>query len=85
MPVEVAGAPPTYRREALAARVEGKVLVKCVLSVAGEVDDCVVIKGVPMLTEVVLASLRTSRFTPVHYRGKPQAIQYLFTFNFKLP
>ena len=30
-------------------------------------------------------ALRTSRFTPVHYRGKPQAIQYLFTFNFKLP
>lgn len=38
-----------------------------------------------MLTEVVLESLRGSRFTPVSYRGRPQAIQYLFTFNFKLP
>jgi protein TonB len=84
-PQQIAGAPPTYSREALAARVEGKVLVRCVITIAGEVTSCQVIKGVPMLTDVVLASLRTSRFTPVHYRGVPQAIQYLFTFNFKLP
>jgi periplasmic protein TonB len=84
-PQQIAGAPPTYSREALAARVEGKVLVRCVITVTGEVTNCQVIKGLPMLTEVVLASLGSSRFTPVHYRGVPQAIQYLFTFNFKLP
>jgi protein TonB len=83
-PQQIGGAPPTYTREARAARVEGKVLVRCVITVAGAVTNCQVIKGVPMLTEVVLASLSTSRFTPVHYRGIPQAIQYLFTFNFKL-
>jgi protein TonB len=84
-PQQIGGSPPTYSREALAARVEGKVLVRCVITVTGEVTNCQVIKGVPMLTEVVLASLASSRFTPVHYRGAPQAIQYLFTFNFKLP
>jgi len=84
-PEQIVGAPPVYSREALAARVEGKVLVRCTITVSGEVQDCHVIKGVPMLTEVVLASLQASRFTPVHYRGSPQAIQYLFTFNFKLP
>jgi protein TonB len=84
-PRQISGAAPTYSREALAARVEGKVLVRCVIQASGEVTDCQVLKGVPMLTDVVLASLRTSRFTPVMYRGLPQAIQYLFTFNFKLP
>ncbi|HWO09579.1 MAG TPA: TonB family protein [Polyangiaceae bacterium] len=84
-PQQVAGTPPTYSREALAARVEGKVLVRCVITTTGEVHDCQVIKSVPMLTDLVLASLRASRFTPVQYRGLPQAIQYLFTFNFKLP
>jgi protein TonB len=84
-PQQIAGSPPTYSREALAARVEGKLLVRCVITATGEVTNCQVIKGLPMLTEVVLASLRASRFTPVHYRGVPQAIQYLFTFNFKLP
>jgi protein TonB len=84
-PVQIGGAAPSYTREALAARVEGKVLVRCVITATGEVTQCQVIKGLPMLTDVVLASLRSSRFTPVHYRGVAQAIQYLFTFNFKLP
>lgn len=83
-PQQISGSPPTYSREARAARVEGKVLVRCVITTTGEVRNCQVIKGVPMLTELVLASLQSSRFTPVHYRGVPQAIQYLFTFNFKL-
>jgi len=83
-PQQVSGTPPSYTREARAARVEGKVLVRCVITTSGEVKNCQVIKGVPMLTELVLASLQSSRFTPVHYRGVPQAIQYLFTFNFKL-
>jgi protein TonB len=83
-PSQIAGAPPIYTREARAARVEGKVLVRCVITLTGEVQNCQVIKGVPMLTEIVLESLRTSRFTPVSYQGRPQAIQYLFTFNFKL-
>ena len=84
-PQQISGTAPSYSREALAARVEGKVLVRCVIQTSGEVKDCQVLKGVPMLTDVVLASLRTSRFSPVIYRGLPQAIQYLFTFNFKLP
>jgi len=83
-PTQISGSPPTYNASARAARVEGKVLVRCVITVTGEVQNCQVIKGVPMLTELVLESLRTSRFTPVNYRGQPQAIQYLFTFNFKL-
>jgi TonB family protein len=65
--------------------VEGKVLVRCVITSTGDVQACQVIKSVPMLSELVLAALRTSRFEPAHYQGRAQAIQYLFTFNFKLP
>jgi protein TonB len=83
-PQQIAGTPPTYTREARAARVQGKVIVRCLITVAGEVRNCQVIKGVPMLTELVLASLQSSRFTPVHYRGVPQAVNYIFPFNFKL-
>jgi len=84
-PVKISGTEPTYSAQALAARVEGKVLVRCVISVAGSVEQCQVIKGVPLLTELVLAALRETRFRPVEYLGRPQAIQYLFTYNFKLP
>jgi protein TonB len=84
-PQQIAGSPPQYSREAIAARVEGKVIVRCIIAVDGEVRDCKVIKGVPMLQDIVLDSLRQSRFTPVSYQGHPEAVQYVFTFNFKLP
>jgi protein TonB len=84
-PTQVAGKPPEYNREALAARVAGKVLVRCVITVRGTVEDCKIIKGVPMLDKITVDALLNSRFTPVLYQGRPEAVQYLFTFNFKLP
>jgi protein TonB len=84
-PQQIAGSQPEYTREAIAARVEGKVLVRCVITVQGAITDCKVIKGVPMLQEISLEALRRSRFTPVMYQGHPETVQYLFTFNFKLP
>ena len=84
-PQQIAGAVPQYSREAIAARVEGKVIVRCIITVSGEVRDCKMIKGVPILQDIVLESLRQSRFTPVSYQGHPEAVQYVFTFNFKLP
>jgi len=84
-PTQVGGNPPSYSREAIAARVEGKVMVRCVITVDGAVKDCKVIKGVPFLDAIAVDALSKSKFTPVMYRGQPAAVQYLFTFNFKLP
>jgi protein TonB len=84
-PQQIAGAAPQYSREAIAARVEGKVIVRCIITIDGQVRDCKVIKGVPILQDIVLDSLRQSRYTPVSYQGHPEAVQYVFTFNFKLP
>jgi periplasmic protein TonB len=84
-PTQVAGSPPSYSREAIAARVEGKVMVRCIITTEGAVKDCKVIKGVPFLDAIAVDALSHSRFTPVMYRGAPAAVQYLFTFNFKLP
>jgi protein TonB len=84
-PQQIEGSPPQYTREAMAARVEGKVLVRCVITTLGSITDCKIIKGVPMLDQISLDALRTSRFTPVTYQGHAESVQYLFTFNFKLP
>jgi protein TonB len=84
-PVQTSGSAPAYTREAIAARVEGKVIVRCVINVRGAVQDCKVIKGVPMLDTISVSALLASRFTPVTYQGRAEAVQYLFTFNFKLP
>ena len=84
-PQLIAGGPPEYTAEARAARVEGKVIVRCTITVTGEMHDCKIIKGVPILNEIVLATLRANRYTPVMFQGRPQAVQYLLPFNFKLP
>lgn len=84
-PTQISGNAPEYTREAIAARVEGKVLVRCVITSKGAIEDCKVIKGVPMLDKIAVDALRASRFTPVTYQGRAEAVQYLFTFNFKLP
>ena len=84
-PRQIAGAPPRYSPQALAARVEGKVLVRCDITEAGTVEKCAVMKSVPMLDAVVLESLRASRFTPVLFQGRPVRVRYLFPFQFKLP
>ena len=84
-PQQIVGGPPGYTPQAMVARVEGKLLVRCVITITGEVQNCNVIKGLPMLDQVVLDTLRKSRFTPVTFQGHPVAVQYLFTFNFKLP
>jgi protein TonB len=84
-PQKIAGADPQYSREAVAARVEGKVLVRCVITTQGAVEDCKLIKRLPMLDAIAVESLEKSRFTPVMFQGHPTAVQYLFTFNFKLP
>jgi periplasmic protein TonB len=84
-PQLLSGEVPKYTREAMALRVEGKVIVRCVITVAGEMQDCKIIKGVPILNEIVLSTLRTNRYTPVMFQGRPQAVQYVQPFNFKLP
>jgi protein TonB len=83
-PVQLSGAPPAYTREARAARVEGIVLVRCVIAVDGSVRDCTILKGLPHLDKVVLDALATHRYRPLRYEGRPVNVKYVFTFRFKL-
>jgi protein TonB len=84
-PQPIVGGEPQYTSAAMAARVEGKVLVRCVITVTGEAIDCKIIKGVPMLDEIVLGTLSRARYAPATFQGSPVSVQYLLTFNFKLP
>jgi periplasmic protein TonB len=64
----------TYSQEAKAARIEGKMLLKCVIGVDGSVTNCRVIKGLPMVTKEVLDAVSKAKFTPVIFQGKPQPV-----------
>jgi serine/threonine-protein kinase len=79
------GRPITYTREALAARVEGVSIVRCVITAEGAVERCKVIKPLPFMDEPVLVHLQSQRFQPVTYQGKPVSVGYNFSVRLTLP
>jgi serine/threonine-protein kinase len=75
----------TYTRDALAARVEGVSIVRCVITAEGVVERCKVIKPLPFMDEAVLEHLQSQRFQPVSYQGKPVSVGYNFSVRLTLP
>ena len=81
-PRKIAGRDPEFSREALANRVEGLMIVRCIIELDGTLKDCKVIKNLPYMEEAVLSALATHRYTPGMLDGKPVRVHY--TFNIKL-
>ena len=79
------GRPITYTREAIAARVEGVSIARCVITAEGLVERCKVIKPLPFMDEAVLEHLQSQRFQPVSYQGKPVSVGYNFSVRLTLP
>jgi TonB family protein len=67
--------PPAYTREAAEKRVQGTILLKCTITVEGTVTNCRVLKGLPYgMTELVVAAVQQSKYTPALFQGKPIAV-----------
>jgi len=79
------GRPITYTREAIAARVEGVSIVRCVITAEGVVERCKVLKSLPFMDEPVLEHLQSQQFQPVSYQGKPVSVGYNFSVRLTLP
>ena len=74
-----------YTREALEAHVEGTMLVRCVITVEGEVKNCRVVKPLPHMEKQVLDTIQSWRFSPVTYGGKPVSVDYVIPIRLVLP
>jgi protein TonB len=83
-PQRVGGPEPVYPREAREAKVEGTLLVKCVITTAGTLRGCRVLKSLPFLDQPVLEALAQQRYTPVTFQGRPVDVEYVIPFKFKL-
>lgn len=79
------GPDPVVPREAREARVEGTMLVKCVITTAGALQGCRVLKSLPFLEEPVLEALARRRYTPVLFQGRPVNVEYVIPLRFELP
>ena len=75
----------TYTREAIAARIEGVSIVRCVITAEGTVERCKVIKPLPFMDDAVVDHLQSQRFQPVTYQGKPVSVGYNFSVRLTLP
>ncbi|WP_437997713.1 TonB family protein [Sorangium sp. So ce185] len=84
-PVPIAAPAVVYTRQARQARVEGTVLAKCVVTTAGSLTGCRIVKGVPHMNEAVLEALAASRYKPVTYQGRPVNVDYVFSIKLVLP
>jgi len=84
-PEQLSGEPVRYTREALAAQVEGTILLKCVITIDGRLDNCRVIKPLPHMSQAVLDAVSTWRYKPVRYQGRPVAVDYLIQIRLVIP
>lgn len=83
-PEKRSGPSVAYTQEALAARAQGLMIVKCLLTEEGTVAHCRVIKPIAHMADAVLMSLYQSRYQPATY-GKPLAVDYTFNVRLQLP
>lgn len=84
-PEQVRGRRVEYTREALEAQIEGTMLVQCIITTDGDLQDCKIIKPLPHMEQAVLNALKTWKMTPVMFQGRPVAVKYIIPIRLKLP
>jgi eukaryotic-like serine/threonine-protein kinase len=70
--------PIQYTEEAIRARAEGMMSVRCVVTVAGRLEQCRVVRSVPLMERAVLDALASRRYRPAMYRGQPIPVEKSF-------
>jgi TonB family protein len=73
-----------YTQEALANRVQGTMIVNCVLTREGSVQACRIQQPLPYMELPVLQSLFSNRYAPATLDGQPITVDYTFTIEMKL-
>lgn len=78
-------APIEYTREALEAKVEGLLIIRCTIRIDGSVQNCQPVKGVPFMTDVALAQVSKWKCAPATFQGRPVNIDYFFNIRLTMP
>jgi len=84
-PEKVAGDPPQYTELARRARVTGTVIVEAIIDEQGNATEPRVLKGLPMgLDRQAVDAVKTWKFKPATFRGKPARVYYTLVVSFQL-
>jgi periplasmic protein TonB len=75
---------PLYPAIALAARVQGTVLLKAIISKNGEIENLELVSGHPMLIQAAIAAVKQWRYRPFLLNGEPVEVETTINVNFQL-
>ena len=76
---------PQYTEIARKARIQGVVIVQAIIDKQGNVTNVKVLKGLPMgLEQAAAEAVKKWKFKPATLNGKPVAVYYNLTINYRL-
>jgi TonB family protein len=84
-PAMISGPAPEYTPDAIERGIEGTMQVRCVVTVAGDVRACKVVKGLAFMNSAVVEALQRRKYKPALAQGKPVDVFYTFNIRLKLP
>jgi protein TonB len=83
-PRKLKAVPPIYPDAAVASRIEGVVVLECLISPQGRVAEVKVLRGVPLLEEAAVDAVRQWVYTPTLMDGVPVPVLMTVTVRFDL-
>ena len=84
-PERISGPNPMYPEAARRARIQGVVVLECIIGKDGIVQDVKVLRGLPLgLTESAVDAVNKWRFKPSTLNNKPVEVLYILTVRFNL-
>ena len=83
-PTKIRDVHPVYPPDALAAGVQGVVIIEAVIDETGAVANAHVLRSVPQLDDAALSAVSRWQFTPTQVNGQPVNVIMTVTVNFTL-
>ena len=83
-PTKIRDVKPAFPPEAMAAQVQGVVIIEALIGPDGSVENARVLRPIPMLSEAALTAVSQWRFTPTELNGMPVGVIMTVTVNFTL-
>lgn len=83
-PRKIRDVPPSYPRIAMTARVQGVVILECMINTQGRVEGVKVLRGIPTLDDAAIEAVKQWVYTPTLLGGVPVGVVMTVTVNFVL-
>lgn len=81
-PTKIKDVRPIYPQEALAAKLQGVVIIEATIDTSGLVSDAKILRSIPPLDQAALDAVRQWEFTPTFLDGRPVPVIMTVTVNF---